>query len=36
MSELGLVLAAVFGLVLTAGAIVRDTRHRVELLRHTG
>jgi len=33
MSDASLVIAAVVGLVLTAGAILRDTRHRVGLLR---
>jgi hypothetical protein len=35
MSDAGLVIATVVGLVLTAGAILRDTRHRIGLLRHT-
>jgi hypothetical protein len=33
MSDAGLVVVAVVGLVLTAGAILRDTRHRIGLLR---
>lgn len=33
MNDASLVVAAVIGLVLTAGAILRDTRHRVGLLR---
>ena len=33
MSDVGLVLAAVVGLVLTAGAIVPDTRYRIGLRR---
>jgi hypothetical protein len=35
MSDASLILAAVLGLVLTAGAMLRDTRHRIELLRDT-
>ncbi len=33
MGDAGLILAAVVGLALTAGAILRDTRHRLALLR---
>lgn len=32
LSDAGLLVAAVFGLVATAGAILRDTRHRIRLL----
>ena len=32
MSDAGLLFAAMLGMVLTAGAILRDTRHRVGLL----
>jgi hypothetical protein len=30
MSDAGLVFAALLGMVLTAGAILRDTRHRLQ------
>lgn len=33
MNDVTLIMAAVFGLALTAGAILRDTRHRLALLR---
>lgn len=32
MSDAGLLVAALLGMVLTAGAILRDTRHRLRLL----
>jgi hypothetical protein len=32
MNDLTLIMAALFGLALTAGAIVRDTRHRLAVL----
>jgi hypothetical protein len=35
INEAGLIVAAVVGLVLTAGAILRDTRHRIHLLRNS-
>ncbi len=35
MSDAGLVAAALLGMLLTAGAILRDTRHRLSLLRGT-
>ncbi len=35
MSDAGLVVAVFTGIVLTAGAIVRDTRHRLGLERQT-
>lgn len=33
MTDVTLIMAAVLGLALTAGAILRDTRHRLALLR---
>jgi len=33
--DVGLVVAALVGLALTAGAILRDTRHRADVLRIT-
>lgn len=33
MNDAGLVIAVLLGMVLTAGAILRDTRHRLSQLR---
>lgn len=32
MNDAGLLIAALLGMMLTAGAILRDTRHRLSLL----